>query len=99
MVELLMVVVEDTDEADVRDEVRDEVRGEVRDKVRNEVKDEVKVMINESVLIVNRCINLNIDSLIVISKFFLPKLAYIALALHHHGRLRTHTVCVIKSYT
>ena len=37
------------------------------------------------VLLANRCINPYVDFLIVVSKLLIPKLAYIALALHRHG--------------
>ena len=43
------------------------------------------VILNEFVLLANRCINLYVDFLIVVSKLLIPKLAYIALALHRHG--------------
>ena len=43
------------------------------------------VIISELVLLANRCINPNVDFLIVVSKLLIPKLAYIALALHRHG--------------
>ena len=40
------------------------------------------VTISEFVLLANRCTNPNVDFLIVASKLLIPKLAYIALALH-----------------
>ena len=43
------------------------------------------VIISEFVLLANRCINPYVDFLIVVSKLLIPKLAYIALALHCHG--------------
>ena len=43
------------------------------------------VTISEFVLLANRCMNPNVDFLIVASKLLIPKLAYIALALHRHG--------------
>ena len=43
------------------------------------------VIISEFVLFANRCINPYVDFLIVVSKLLIPKLAYIALALHRHG--------------
>ena len=42
-------------------------------------------VINEFLLLDNRCVNPYVDFLIVVSKLLIPKLAYIALALHHHG--------------
>ena len=47
------------------------------------------VMISEFMLLTNRCINSYVEFLLVASKVLLPKLAYTALALHCHGRLRT----------
>ena len=43
------------------------------------------VIISEFVLLANRCINPYVDFLIVASKLLIPKLVYIALALHRHG--------------
>ena len=43
------------------------------------------VIISEFVLLANRCINPFVDFLIDVSKLLIPKLAYIALALHRHG--------------
>ena len=43
------------------------------------------IIIGEFVLLANRCINPYVDFLIVVSKLLIPKLAYIALALHRHG--------------
>ena len=43
------------------------------------------VTISKFVLLANRCMNPNVDFLIVASKLLIPKLAYIALALHRHG--------------
>ena len=43
------------------------------------------VIISEFVLLANHCINPYVDFLIVVSKLLIPKLAYIALALHRHG--------------
>ena len=43
------------------------------------------VTISEFLLLANRCMNLNVDFLVVASKLLIPKLAYIALALQRHG--------------
>ena len=43
------------------------------------------VILSEFVLLANRCMNPYVDFLIVVSKLLIPKLAYIALALHRHG--------------
>ena len=43
------------------------------------------VAISDYVLLANRCMNSNVDFLIVASKLLIPKLAYIALALHRYG--------------
>ena len=43
------------------------------------------VIISEFVLLANRCINPYVDFLIVVLMLLIPKLAYIALALHRHG--------------
>ena len=43
------------------------------------------VIISEFLLLANRCINPYVDFLTVVSKLLIPKLAYIALALHRHG--------------
>ena len=43
------------------------------------------VIVSEFVLLANRCINPYVDFLIIVSKLLIPKLAYIALALHRHG--------------
>ena len=43
------------------------------------------VIISEFVLLANRCINSYVDFQILVSKLLIPKLAYIALALHRHG--------------
>ena len=45
------------------------------------------VIISDFVILANRCINPYVDFLIVVSKLLIPKLAYIALALHQdrHG--------------
>ena len=43
------------------------------------------VIISKFVLLANRCINPYVNFLIVVSKLLIPKLAYIALALHRHG--------------
>ena len=43
------------------------------------------VIISEFVLLANRCINPYVDFLIVVPKLLIPKLAYIALALHRYG--------------
>ena len=43
------------------------------------------VTTSELVFLANRCVNPYVDFLIVASKLLIPKLAYIALALHRHG--------------
>ena len=43
------------------------------------------VRVSEFVLLANRCVNPYVDFLIVASKLLIPKLAYIALALHRHS--------------
>ena len=45
------------------------------------IRDFSIVIISEFVLLANCCV----DFLIVVSKLLIPKLAYIALALHRHG--------------
>ena len=49
------------------------------------IQDFSRVMISELVLLANRYINPYVDFLIVVLKLLIPKLVYIALALHHHG--------------
>ena len=55
------------------------------------------VTISEFVLLANRCMNPNVDFLIVASKLLILKLAYIALALHRYGRLRTRRYALLKA--
>ena len=55
------------------------------------------VTISEFVLLANRCMNPNVDFLIVASKLLIPKLAYIALALHRHGWPRTRRYALLKA--
>ena len=55
------------------------------------------VIISEFVFLANRCITPYVDFLIVVSKLLIPKLAYIALALHRHGGLRTRRYALLKS--
>ena len=52
------------------------------------------VTISKLMLLANRCMNTNVDFLIVASKLLTPKLAYIAPWL-----TKNTTVCVVKSYT
>ena len=55
------------------------------------------VIIREFVLLANFCINPYVDFLPVVSKLLIPKLAYIALALHRHGWLRTRRYALLKT--
>ena len=55
------------------------------------------VTISEFMLLANRCMNPNVYFLIVASKLLIPKLAYIALALHPHGWLRTRRYALLIS--
>ena len=51
----------------------------------NTIQDISIVIISEFVLLANRCINPHVDFPIVVSTLLIPKLAYIALALHRNG--------------
>ena len=49
------------------------------------IKDFSIVITSEFVPLANRCINPYVAFLIVVSNLLIPKLEYIALALHRHG--------------
>ena len=55
------------------------------------------VIISEFVLLANRCMNPNVDFLIVDSNLLIQKLAYMALALQRHGCPRTRRYALLKA--